>query len=122
METSRNNGEKTVADLPIWDELAALSAAGGNANLAHELIQALTRELPQELEELRNCFQQSDWPTLRKTAHRVRGAARCCGASALGTCLELLERSAETGDRDHIETELVRVEREAERLARIVGN
>lgn len=120
MESNRNHVVSAVAVLPSWDETAALEATGGNAELAHELVQALVATLPAELSDLRRCFQANDWPLLTETAHRMRGATSYCGVPALDSCLRELERTAKIQDPDRVALELAQVEQEAERLARAV--
>ncbi|WP_133510122.1 Hpt domain-containing protein [Candidatus Thiosymbion oneisti] len=118
MEEKRVNTESIATDLPAWDEAAALEIAGGNLDLARELVQMLVRGLPQDLSDLRRCFQANDWPLLTTTAHRMRGATSYCGVPALDAHLKALEDSAKAGDRERIDAELTQVVREAERLTR----
>ena len=89
----------TTADtLPARDETAALASAGDDADLAQELLEALLTGLPAEIEDLRACLAESDWPGLADYAHQVRGATRYCGVPALDTAIEALERAARVGD------------------------
>ena len=121
MEDKLDHVIPVVADLPAWDETAALEAIGGNAELARELINALVEKLPGELSELRSCFQSSDWALLTETAHRMRGATSYCGVPALDACLRELEHTSKTRDRDGIAYVLAQTEQESERLTRAVG-
>jgi two-component system sensor histidine kinase BarA len=120
MDRNLEDAKPTATDLAAWDETAALEATGGNADLTRELAQALVQGLPQELADLRHCLQANDWPLLAERAHRMRGATSYCGVPALDTCLRDLELTARTGDRERIEHEVLRVEQQAERLARAV--
>jgi two-component system sensor histidine kinase BarA len=116
MEQNNDGHLKPETALPSRDEIAALEAAGGDADLARELVQTLVRGLPTELADLRRCFGASDWRLLAEAAHRMRGATGYCGVPALDNCLQVLERAAKAGDRERSELELARVEQEAERL------
>jgi len=120
MKLHRDVTRPVVKDLPPRDETAALEAAGGDVNLACELVDTLVRGLPKELADLRSCFQGDDWPALAETAHRLRGATSYCGVPALDTGLQELERAAGKGDPQQIGSGLLRVEQEAERLTRAV--
>lgn len=120
MEENRVHAESVATDLPAWDEAAALEVTGSNPDLARELVQMLVGGLPQDLSDLRRCFQAKDWPLLTATAHRMRGATSYCGVPALDARLKALEDSAKTGDRERIDVELAQVMREAERLTRAV--
>ena len=94
----------TTARLPGFDALqtrdhaAALASAGGDAMLAAELLQTLLAGLPAEIEDLRACLAESDWPGLAEYAHQIRGATRYCGVPALDAAMDALERAARLGD------------------------
>ena len=120
MERHRNGTENRVANLPSRDETAALEAAGGNADLARELLETLVAGLPQELADLQRCFAANDWPLLAEAAHRMRGATSYCGIPAMDNHLQALERAAMVGDRERAGLGIERVEQEAERLASVV--
>jgi len=100
VERHRNGTENRVANLPSRDETAALEAAGGNADLARELLETLVAGLPQELADLQRCFAANDWPLLAEAAHRMRGATSYCGIPAMDNHLQALERAAMVGDRE----------------------
>ena len=103
--------------LPPRDSVAALACAGGDAALAAELFAALLDGLPGEIEDLRHCLGESDWPGLAEHAHQVRGATRYCGVPALDEAIEALERAAKIGDPVLIREGFERVQSEAQRLA-----
>jgi len=105
-----------IPELPPRDEVAALASAGGDADLAAELYDTLLEGLPGEIEDLRGCLEEADWPGLADHAHQVRGATRYCGVPALDEAIEALERTSRIGDPDLIRENFVRVELEVERL------
>lgn len=113
---------RTTDRLPARDEVLALSAAGGDAELAAELYAAFRSGLPGDLAELRRQCLAGDWSGLADTAHRVRSACRYCGAPALDEALGALEPLARSG-RDHSKIGLVVdwIEREARRLLAMPG-
>jgi len=118
MEQKRMELETLMTQLPARDEAAALEAAGGDADLARELVETLVQGLPNELAELQGCLLARDWPTLAATAHRMRGATSYCGAPALDTRLQELEAVADIRDPEGVGLRLRQVEQEAERLTR----
>ncbi len=87
-----------LAQLPARDPVAALTAAGGDADLAAELFAALAAGLPEELNELRADLAACDWVGLAEHAHQMRGATRYCGVPALDEATEALERAARIAD------------------------
>jgi two-component system sensor histidine kinase BarA len=107
---------RRLAPLPARDEVAALAAAGGDADLARELLTALLAGLPGEIEDLRAALAESDWPALADHAHQVRGASRYCGVPALDEAIESLERAARAADPERVGDTLAQVENEAARL------
>ncbi|MBK1722856.1 phosphorelay protein [Thiocystis violacea] len=86
------------ADLAVHDQAAALEYAGGDAELAADLMAALLDGLPDEIESLKACLAESDWPGLAEYAHQVRGATSYCGVPALDAAMSALERAARVGD------------------------
>jgi HPt (histidine-containing phosphotransfer) domain-containing protein len=104
------------ADDPIRDADLALELAGGDAELAADLMAALLAGLPDEIEALRACLAESDWPGLAEYAHQVRGATRYCGVPALDAAIEALERAARVGDGARCSEVFAHVETQAERL------
>jgi len=114
-ETRANLG---IPELPARDEVAALASAGGDAHLAAELFDALLKGLPGEIDDLRGCLEESDWPGLAEHAHQVRGATRYCGVPALDEAIEALERAARIGDPTLIGEKFTLVEQEVDRLSR----
>jgi two-component system sensor histidine kinase BarA len=101
--------------------VAALAAAGGDADLAKELLAALLEGLPGEIDDLRAALAESDWPALADHAHQVRGATRYCGVPALDEAIEALERAARIEDLPLIADAFSQFEGEVARLQAEVG-
>lgn len=104
------------------DPNLALELAGGDAELAADLVAALLDGLPDEIEALRACLAESDWPGLAEYAHQVRGATRYCGVPALDAAIEALERAARVGDGLRCADIFMRVETQAARLLSWMGS
>jgi two-component system sensor histidine kinase BarA len=107
-----------LPQLPARDEAAALASAGGDEQLAAELFETLVEGLPGEVEDLRGCLEEADWPGLAEHAHQVRGATRYCGVPALDEAIEALERAARIGDPVLTRENFAWVELEVDRLSR----
>lgn len=112
---------RRLPPLPARDEMAALAAAGGDADLAKELLSALLNGLPGEIDDLRSALAESDWPALADHAHQIRGATRYCGVPALDEAIESLERAARIGDPALIADAFSQVEGEAATLKAEAG-
>ncbi|EXJ16130.1 Hpt domain-containing protein [Imhoffiella purpurea] len=102
--------------LSARDEESALESAGDDAALAAELFEALIMGLPAEIESLRACLGESDWPGLAEYAHQTRGATRYCGVPALDAAIEALERAARASDPLRCSEGLAQVEVQVKRL------
>ena len=112
---------RPLTQLPARDEVAALAAVGGDADLAQELLDALIAGLPGEIDALRINLGEEDWPGLAEHAHQMRGATRYCGVPALDEAAEALQRTATIGDPQLIHRAFAQVESEAERLRQAIG-
>jgi len=84
----------TRATPPSHDREAARRAAGGRAGLADELYRQFLKELPLQVETIKNCHTGGNWVELAETAHRLRGSTAVCGFPALNRLMEELERAA----------------------------
>jgi HPt (histidine-containing phosphotransfer) domain-containing protein len=114
--TTPPGGGSGHSRLPVWDEIAALRAAAGDAPLARRLLAALIDALPTDLSELHGCSGRNDHAALAETVHHLRGATRYCGVLALDAALYDLEQAAKAGRAGDIATRLTRVDAEAARL------
>lgn len=114
-------GDAQPTPIPARDEVAALAATGGDAQLAQDLLAALVGGLPQELDNLARHRRGEDWPALSNAAHRLRGATAYCGVPALDIALQQLEHAAQSGVVDRIDAHLCEVMAEAARLQDAIG-
>lgn len=119
--TTDDQPSRPRTQLPARDEVAALAAVGGDADLAGELLDTLLAELPSEIEDLRAAHAESDWPALAEHAQQMHGATRYCGVPALDEALEALQRTARIGDAELIRNAFAQVQSESERLRRTVA-
>lgn len=107
----------TPAALPVIDLSTALDAVGGDVALLREVLATLLGELPAELANLQRLAGAGDLHALAEQAHRLRGGAAYCGATALIAAIGALERSARHGDASAVGPALSQVAAESERLA-----
>lgn len=105
-----------VDDLPAHDRALALTHAGGDAELAAELLSALLSGLPDEIEALRVAVLEHDSARTREMTHRMRGATRYCGVPALDRSLESLEQLAAARATTDMAAAFAEVESQAARL------
>ncbi len=113
-------GGAAVADAPAesgigFDERVALERTGGDRDLLKELIAVFLHEIPSWMQTLRVALERRDAPSLRLTAHTVKGAVDSCGASRAFDAAMLLERIAATGDLGGAPVALAVLDRRIER-------
>jgi len=85
--------------LPAYDRSLALHKVGGNPGIADELLDLLVADLPQLAGSLRSACRELESEALREVAHRIHGAACCCGTPALKRAAMKLEQVATAGNR-----------------------
>ena len=82
---------ETTMDPTLYDHDLAVSIAGGNVNVAAELLSLLLRELPSHDVALRKAFDAGNMEELRRASHKLHGSASYCGTRALVASARELE-------------------------------
>lgn len=103
-------------DLAVYDQNFALSRAGGNPELAAEIFKMLVSELPHHRNEIQQAVGASRLDDLRKTLHKLHGAASYTGVSALRNAVAQLESNLRRGETSGMEEHAVVVLDEIERV------
>lgn len=89
----------TEEQLETLDWAAGIELAGGNAELAYDLLHMLLAEAPQLLAQLEQTAQaNSDLQALWDDAHKLRGATAYCGVPALRAMSAALEQAIKSGN------------------------
>lgn len=79
------------------DDDLALERAGGNQELADELLRMLIGDLPELRDGLNRTFQANRTQDLQEIAHKINGSTRYCGVPALAAAAADLEASLKSG-------------------------
>ena len=103
-------------NLPIRDKNLLLNATGGDQQVADEMFEAFIRELPDEIQQIRNQFDSSDWDELWSLVHRLHGATSICGVPALDTTVHQLESACRNRVIPEIEQMIGELEIQSEKL------
>ena len=108
--------ERGAGELPAMDLAAALVRLGGDGKLLDDLIGFFFEDAFKLLAEMHGSVVRSDWPTVRRSAHSLKGLAANFSAAPAVAALQLVETY---DDRSSVEVAaLVRdVDREVSRLA-----
>jgi signal transduction histidine kinase/DNA-binding response OmpR family regulator/HPt (histidine-containing phosphotransfer) domain-containing protein len=78
-----------------WDHAKALEKVDGDEPLLRELIQIFLDEIPQQLANLQQAIETSDFDAIERTAHRLNGELRCLGLTDAADNARELERLGE---------------------------
>ena len=78
--------DKPVIDLPLGIKLA-----GGNQALALDMLAMLSRDLPENLSNIKQLAKNTEYSALKDAVHKLHGAACYCGTPRLKSLLFRLE-------------------------------
>ncbi len=109
------------SSLQAYDRELALNKVGGNSAIADELLELLLADLPKQSSSLRTARNKLDAKSVREVAHRVHGAASCCGTPALKHAAMELEDAATAGDHRRLASAHDTLQEEIDRLLREQG-
>jgi two-component system sensor histidine kinase BarA len=82
----------------IYDETLSLQLAGGNHELAIQMLELLCKGLPEQKAAINTALEHGDMPALYQQVHKVTGSTRYCGVPALADAAEVLDRQLKNGD------------------------
>jgi signal transduction histidine kinase/CheY-like chemotaxis protein/HPt (histidine-containing phosphotransfer) domain-containing protein len=91
----RASGSDAAAPL---DEAIVAEIAGGDHELARDLLRRFLHHNAEDARRLREAFAQGDARLVVDCAHRIKGAARTIGADPLARACESVEREARAGE------------------------
>jgi len=102
-------------EIKIYDEQLSLQLAGGNQDLARQMLEMLLKELPELRTSMNAAHQQGDKAALYDNVHKINGSSRYCGVPAIGQAANDLEILLKQ-DIDDLENALNGLNTEIERL------
>lgn len=88
-EQQANN---TEPQYDIYNRDESVELAGGNENLADELLPMLVNELPAQYEKIQHAYAEQDMTTLKNYVHKLHGGCKYCGVPALRHAAAKLEQ------------------------------
>lgn len=112
----KDEGPRNDQELAVYDQQLAIDIAGGNPQVAAELLGLLIRELPSQQEALKRAYVAGDLVELRKISHKLHGSASYCGTPALKAAAQDLEATLPDGESALIAGVYARVLDEIHRL------
>jgi two-component system sensor histidine kinase BarA len=82
----------TVLDhLPAIDWESALKLSGNNRMLAEDMVSQLLKNLPDDIDSIKQLYRIADYQTMRDRIHKLRGGVSYCGMPRLKIVLTSLE-------------------------------
>jgi len=105
----------------VFDEAGLLKRLMGNRPLAERLVRTFLNDLPSQLEMLRKQLEGGDFPSARRQAHTIKGAAANLSAGALRAAAFEAEQAAQAGQLANLAQLLPAVEHEFERVKAAMG-
>lgn len=87
----------------------ALTKAGGNRDLAGELLGMLLRDFPGFQQRMNQAFSAGEMETLQQVVHKLHGATTYCGVPRLRAACLTLESHLKRGITDNLDSELQQV-------------
>jgi len=108
-----------TSEAPV--QMASLAEILGTADSAalQEMLELFTEHFPSLLAALKTTASEEDGESLRDAAHAAKSAASSVAALPLKTCLEGLEKMAETASVAEVDAALSRIETEFGRILEI---
>lgn len=103
-----------VTETKIYDKQLSLQLAGGNEDLARQMLEMLLKELPVLQANMNEVFQEGDNAALYDNVHKINGSSRYCGVPAVGQAannLELLLKNDDDNLKDAVDELNVEIER-----------
>ena len=77
-----DKGESKFFDLdafPLFDMKNAMECMGNEALLRESLSLMVSQEIPRDLLEMQKAYENNDWDSIEKIAHKLKGGAVYCG-------------------------------------------
>ena len=104
-----------VTETKIYDKQLSLQLAGGNEDLARQMLEMLLKELPVLQANMNEVFQEGDNAALYDNVHKINGSSRYCGVPAVGQAANNLELLLKNND-DNLKDAVDELNAEIERL------
>ena len=100
----------------IYDKNLSLELAGGNPQLAEQMLEMLCEKLPEQKTAINEAHARGDIDNLYQQVHKVTGSTRYCGVPALADASEVLDRQLKKGSTEQLEILLKNLNEEIDRL------
>ena len=100
----------------IYDKNLSLQLAGGNPQLAEQMLEMLCKSLPEQKSAINAAHAEGDLDNLYEQVHKVTGSTRYCGVPALADASEVLDRQLKNGSNEQLDLLVKNLNEEIDRL------
>jgi len=100
----------------VIDHELSLELAGGDQELANDLLAMLIKELPDLRDKLQQTFDNGDMDNMLEHAHKIVGSTRYIGVPALAISAGQLEKHIKENNTDSIPSALEQVNNDIDRI------
>jgi len=87
-------------ELDVYDDQLSLELAGGNEDLAHQMLDMLRNELPELRSSMNAAWNEGDEAAMYDKVHKINGSTRYCGVPAIGHAAHQLETMIKNKESD----------------------
>jgi HPt (histidine-containing phosphotransfer) domain-containing protein len=98
-----------------------LSRLMQDGELAHSVVEGFLRDIPRQIDSLRELLAAGDRPAAERKAHSIKGASANVGGEAMRAVAFEMEKEAEAGRLEAAAARLPRLEEEFHRLRRAMS-
>ncbi|MCW8400748.1 response regulator [Legionella sp. PATHC038] len=88
-----------INQFALLDSTEALKNCG-DIKMLKEMLLIMIKELPADLERMKNAFERHDYPLVEKTAHKIKSGAVYVGTTRMKYACQYAERYWKTGRRE----------------------
>jgi two-component system sensor histidine kinase BarA len=100
----------------VLDKELAMKLAGNNTALAEEILSLFLKNLPGEMEQIRQAKESNNIALLYKCVHKLHGAASYCGVPKLKAALLNFELALKNGEKITLESYFADLDHEVTQL------
>ena len=102
-------------ELEIYDDQLSLQLAGGNQDLARQMLDMLRNELPELRSSMNAAWEEGDAAAMYDSVHKINGSTRYCGVPAVGYAANHLETMIKNKESE-LDGALLNLNKEIDRL------
>jgi len=103
-------------DIEVFNINESINLAGGNRELALELMAMLIDELPSHRSKIEKFHSTADFDSMKQQVHMLHGSSKCCGTPALMKASQVLEATIDRNDIDQLGEHITNLMTEIDRV------